>query len=97
MGKGDTKFDYHGFNNAMKDIIMLPDVADLCGSSANDIQAGARRASLPIANTACEYYIQPYKSSLGNTCYIVGTKNWASMRRNAKDDTLLKGLKYARK
>ncbi len=96
MSNGTSSFRYVGRNGAMKDIINLPAVAVLCGSSAKSIHSEMMSASKPVGDTPCEYYLQPYKSQLGNTCYIVGTRNWAAMRRNGKDNTVLKGLKRAR-
>ncbi len=92
----NQEFRYYGYKNAMKEIIRLPGVAEACGRRAEVIKAGAERASKPVGDTPCEYYLAPYKSDLGNTCFVVGTKNWASRIRNVKNDTLQKGLKNAR-
>ncbi len=92
----NQEFRYFGYNNAMKEIIRLPGVESICGQRAEAIKAGAESASSPVGDTPCEYYVMPYKSDLGNTCFVVGTKNWASRIRNAKNDTLQKGLKHAR-
>ncbi len=92
-----VELKYHGYKNAMVDIVRLPEVANLCFEGAKNIQRKAEIASAPVGDTACTFYVTSYISQLGNRCYVVGTQNWASMRRNGKDNTLLKGLKSARK